>query len=133
MPRVSTSAFQNASYVRSQLNSICAETTDIATILELTQNEDARIRLRALKELCPCRVKDDIDLFWDRILAMTNDPDAAVRGQVLHTLCDGSPAHREDDIINAVEQFNGDSDKDIRRRAHKVLGHYRRTGKWNIL
>jgi hypothetical protein len=57
----------------------------------------------------------------------------AVRGQVLHTLCDGSPAHMEDAIMDAVASFNGDEDKVIRRRANKVMGTYRATGKWNIL
>ncbi len=52
---------------------------------------------------------------------------------MLHTLCDGSPVHLEDVIIDAVRSFNGDEDKDIRRRANKVLGTYRSTGKWNIL
>jgi hypothetical protein len=53
--------------------------------------------------------------------------------QVLHTLCDGSPAHLEYDIAEALEQFNRDPDTDIRRMAHRVLAAYRRTGKWNIL
>lgn len=49
-----------------------------------------------------------------------SDVDTTVRGQVLHTLCDGSPAHLEDRIVDAVKSFNGDEDKTIRRRAHKV-------------
>ena len=27
-------------------------------------------RRRALKEMCPCRVKGDIDLFWARVFEM---------------------------------------------------------------
>ena len=52
---------------------------------------------------------------------------------MLHTLCDGSPSHLEDAIMDAVASFNGDEDKVIRRRANKVMGTYRATGKWNIL
>ena len=30
-------------------------------------------------------------------------------------------------------RFNRDTDPQLRRTAHKVLGVYRKTGKWNIL
>lgn len=53
--------------------------------------------------------------------------------QVLHTICDGSPAFLETRVAAALEEFNHDSDKAIRRTAHKVLASYSRTGKWNIL
>jgi len=68
-----------------------------------------------------------------RAAEMVDDEDTAVRGQVLHTLCDGSPAHLEPKVAEALEVFNRDPDTDLRRRAHKVLTSYRRTGKWNIL
>lgn len=53
--------------------------------------------------------------------------------QVLHTLCDGSPAHLELEIAEALDRFNRDRDPTIRRTAHKCLTHYHKTGKWNIL
>jgi hypothetical protein len=53
--------------------------------------------------------------------------------KVLHTLCDGSPDHMEMKVLEALETFNRDSNSYIRRRAHKVLSAYRRSGKWNIL
>lgn len=53
--------------------------------------------------------------------------------QVLHTICDGSPASMETRVAEALEDFNRDSNKAIRRQAHKVLASYTRTGKWNIL
>lgn len=111
-----------------------AEIDDISVIIALTKHEDPRIRVRALREMCPCRVWEDIDAFWDRIFEMAQEEtDTGVRKQVLHTLCDGSPAHREHDVINAVEAFNRDPDRDTRRIAHKVIGSYSRTGNWNIL
>jgi len=48
-------------------------------------------------------------------------------------MCDGSPDHLEDRIMEALEIFNRDPDKEIRRKAHKVMGSYLRTGKWNVL
>jgi hypothetical protein len=61
---------------------LCRETEDIQTILALTTHVDPIVRQRALKEICPCRVKDDIDLFWERVLEMINDPADNVRDQV---------------------------------------------------
>jgi vesicle coat complex subunit len=61
---------------------LCHETQDIKTILALTAHDDPIVRQRALKEICPCRVKDDIDLFWERVLEMITDPADNVREQV---------------------------------------------------
>ena len=65
---------------------------------------------------------------------MVDDEDDDVRMQVLHTLCDGSPAHMEDDVMQVVGgAFNRDKNKKIRRTAHKIMGSYKKSGKWNIL
>jgi hypothetical protein len=64
---------------------------------------------------------------------MVDDEDPKVRAQILHNICDGSPDHLESKVVEAMEKFNRDEDKDIRRKAHKVLGSYLRTGKWNVL
>ncbi len=106
---------------------------EILDHLELTKNIDPKVRLNALKIMCPCRIKDDIDLFWNRIFEMADDEDKNVRYQVLHTICDGSPNHLEDKVFDAIDKFNRDKDGDIRRRAHKVMASYKHTGKWNIL
>lgn len=63
---------------------------------------------------------------------MVKDEDAGVRATVLHVICDGSPASYEEQVKEALESFNRDSDREIRRNAHKVLATYLRTGKWNI-
>jgi hypothetical protein len=83
--------------------------------------------------MCPCRVQRDHEEFWQRLFELCEDEDDKVRYQVLHNLCDGSPDHLEDRISEALEIFNRDPDKDIRRRAHKVMASYLRTGKWNVL
>ena len=112
---------------------LCQTTTDIDVIIDLTSHENAQVRQKALREMCPCRVKMDISDFWQRVIEMVDDPATNVRQQVLHTMCDGSPAHMEYEVAEALEAFNRDPDAKIRRKAHKVLTAYRRTGKWNVL
>ncbi|KAL4220681.1 hypothetical protein ACF0H5_021077 [Mactra antiquata] len=112
---------------------LCEKTTIIDTIISLTKHKSARVRQRALKEMCPCRVKEDLSDFWERVQQMVDDESPVVRYQVLHTLCDGSPTHMEDKVADALDIFNYDSDPKIRRKAHQVLTGYRRTGKWNVM
>ena len=109
------------------------ETEDIDEIITLTKDSDPAVRAKAVRTICPCRVYDKIDDFWNRVLEMIGDEDDTVRENVLHVLCDGSPDYLEDRIIQAVQTFNRDSNKYIKRRAHKVLGSYYKTGKWNVL
>ena len=61
---------------------LCQSTSDIDTIIDLTKHEHPQVRQRALKEICPCRVKLDIDDFWKRVLEMLDDPATNVRHQV---------------------------------------------------
>jgi len=108
-------------------------TDPVKEFIEATKSEDPIERKQALRQLCPCKVKADVKEFWDRIIEMAKDPDATVRYQALHNLCDGAPLAREEDVIPALEILHNDSDKYIRRRAHQVLSHYRKTGKWNVM
>jgi HEAT repeat protein len=117
---------------REKLRDVAA-TEDIDEIIALTKDSDPVVRASAVRSICPCRVYDKIDEFWNRVLEMINDEDETVRENVLHVLCDGSPDYLEDRIIEAVKTFNRDSNKYIKRRAHKVLGSYYKTGKWNVL
>lgn len=113
--------------------SLCRETDDIDVILGYTHSKDNDIRLEAVKQLCPCKVQKDIDVFWERVFELVPDEDARIRKRVLHIICDGSPERLEDRIYEALYEFNRDKDSDIRRTAHKVMATYERTGKWNIL
>ncbi|PVD19310.1 hypothetical protein C0Q70_19797 [Pomacea canaliculata] len=112
---------------------LCEQTTDIDTILALTHHPVPSVRKRALVEMCPCRVQEDLSEFWERVFEMISDEDANVRYQVLHTLCDGSPAHLELRVAEALDTFNRDPDQKIRRKAHQCLTSYWRKGKWNIM
>lgn len=72
----------------SQCN-VSNELQNTQKLIELTKNIDPKVRLQALKQMCPCKVREDIELFWNRIFEMVNDSDPNVRYQVLHTICDG--------------------------------------------
>ena len=94
---------------------------------------DSNVRLKASQQMCPCRVQDDIPEFWSRLFELSEDPDAKVRYQVMHNLCDGSPPQYEEQIIECINRFNYDKDNSVRSVASKVLASYNRTGKWNVL
>jgi formate dehydrogenase maturation protein FdhE len=76
---------------------------------------------------------EDDDDVWSTVCSMVSDRDLGVRKQVLHTLCDGSPDHREAQIIDAVESLSREADRDLRRMVNKVLANFHRTGEWNIM
>lgn len=61
---------------------LCEKTTVIETIISLTKHKSGRVRQRALKEMCPCRVKEDLSDFWERVMEMIDDESATVRYQV---------------------------------------------------
>ena len=102
-------------------------------IINITKCPDALVRLKAVQQMCPCRVQDDIPEFWERLFELAEDEDPAVRYQVLHNLCDGSPPQYEDQIVQCLEVFNRDKDKKVRAAASKVMASYLRTGKWNVM
>ena len=77
-------------------------------LIELSQIEDSRVKLKAIQQMCPCRVKSDIPEFWSRLFELAQDEDPKIRYQVLHNLCDGSPKEYEDKIIECLEIFNRD-------------------------
>lgn len=105
----------------------------VAEAVQRTYDTDPSVRRRALHDLCPCEVRAEFAEAWERALALAADPDARVRKQALHNLCDGSPATYLPRIIDTLETLSQDSEPKIRKTARKVLGHYRRTGKVNIL
>ena len=101
--------------------------------IQRTHHSDPRKRRQALKDLCPCHVRTDIPLLWDRIFECLSDEDGLVRDQALHALGDGSPAHLEERIVEAIERLYNDPHPDVKRKARRMLNSYRRTGKWNVL
>eukprot|EP00297_Palpitomonas_bilix_P016758 CAMPEP_0113883874 /NCGR_PEP_ID=MMETSP0780_2-20120614/9873_1 /TAXON_ID=652834 /ORGANISM="Palpitomonas bilix" /LENGTH=118 /DNA_ID=CAMNT_0000871289 /DNA_START=15 /DNA_END=368 /DNA_ORIENTATION=+ /assembly_acc=CAM_ASM_000599 len=102
----------------------------IHAFITTTYSSSPAERAKAVRNLCPCHVKANVDDVWDRIIEMAEDKDVTVRRAVLHTLCDGSPKAREHDIIEALRLLSRDHDKEIRRKVHKALAHYDRDGRW---
>jgi len=108
-------------------------TESIDEIIMYTRSPDPQIRLTAVKQICPCKTKSDIDEFWDRMIQLTKDEDWRVREQVLHNLCDGSPPEMESRVMEVVEKLKSDPVNQVRKKANKVIASYIRTGKWNVL
>ena len=86
-----------------------------------------------MKSLCPCSVRADIDMVWERIFEMVDDVSPIVRDQAMHALGDGSPRHLEARIVEAMGKRYNDEDPAVRKKARRMMNAYRRTGKWNVL
>ncbi|HEV8637300.1 MAG TPA: HEAT repeat domain-containing protein [Chloroflexota bacterium] len=105
---------------------------EIPILLQQTYDDDPGVRWRALIHLCPCHVKRNHEQVWNRAVAMATDADPKVRDRVLHVLTDGSPRSREPEVVGVLERMHHDPDPKLRRKARRILAHYRRTGDWNI-
>ncbi len=102
-------------------------------LMAKTHSSNPMTRKKALREFCPCHVKKDIEVLWDRIFEMVTDPDERVREQVVHSLCDGSPKSRESQVVETLEMLYNDPSEKVRKKVRKALVSYRRNGNVNIL
>ena len=107
--------------------------SEVDELVGLTRDADPKVRKVALTNLCPCHVRAYFPEAWDRILEMVADPDPQVRSAVVHTLADGSPRHRQTEVLAALEALRNDPERKVRRQVNQVLGQYRRTGRINVL
>ncbi|MGE4607355.1 MAG: hypothetical protein AAEJ52_11485 [Myxococcota bacterium] len=48
---------------------------EVDTILERTHHADPKERAWALRELCPCQIRVNVDAVWQRVIEMGGDPD----------------------------------------------------------
>jgi HEAT repeat protein len=106
---------------------------DIHELLELTNDDDPKVRRLATKNLCPCHVRADVPQVWDRLFDMLDDPDPGVRRDAVHALGDGSPRERAAEIASALEPLYNDPDRTVRKHVRRVVTAYRRTGRVNVL
>ena len=111
----------------------CTPEAEIPRILELTYDEDVKVRRLAAKNLCGCHVRADHAEVWDRIYELLGDPDPGVRGDAVHALADSSPNHLAHRTAAALEDLYNDPDPGLRKRVRKVVNAYRRTGSVNVL
>lgn len=105
----------------------------IDELLALTQSSDPDVRCEAARNLCPCHVQANHPHIWDRLIEMAHDPDPHVRITILHTLADGSPREREQQIVQTLESLYNDTNLKVRKQVRYILTQYRRKGKLNIL
>ena len=109
------------------------ETGNIQEIVAFTKHEDPQIRLKATQSLCPCKVKKDFGLAYERLFEMVEDPDPQVRYQVLHNICDGSPKQYEAQVLQALDTFGRDPDAKVRKAQNRVLTSVLRGRTWNVM
>ena len=99
-------------------------------LLDLTYDDDPRVRQVAIRNLCPCHIQGDVPEVWDRLLDLVDDSDDGVRHDVLHTLVDGSPRRLTFKVVEALEVMA--KDRSIRRSrrqfAQDAIRRYHRTG-----
>jgi HEAT repeats len=107
--------------------------SQVNELVGLTHDRDPKVRKVALTNLCPCHVRAEFPEAWDRILEMVADPDPMVRSVVVHMLADGSPRHRQAEVVLALQALRNDPDRKVRRQVDYVLSSYRRTGRINVL
>ena len=111
----------------------CTAEDDIPRILELTYDDDPKVRRLAAKNLCGCHVRADHPEIWERIYELLEDAHAGVRSDAVHALGDSSPNHLAPRTAEALESLYNDPDPQLRKRVRKVLRAYRRTGSVNVL
>lgn len=101
-----------------------------AGFLDLSYDDDPKVRQVAIRNLCPCHIQGDVPEVWDRLLELADDPDDGVRHDVLHTLVDGSPRRLRPAVVDVLEKLA--KDRSIRRSrrqfAQEAVRRYHRTG-----
>ena len=102
-------------------------------LLELTYDDDPRVRQVAVRNLCPCHIQGDVPEVWDRILELGSDSDDGVLANVLHTLVDGSPRRIRGQVVELLERVAHDrtASRARRRFAREALARYHRTGQFD--
>jgi vesicle coat complex subunit len=108
------------------------ELSTIEEFMESSKDKDYRVRKYAVKNICACKIKKEIDTLWERVFEMYEDENPQVRRQVVHNLCDGSPNKYESRVVDILEKMYNDKDDGVKKYVRRALNSYRKTGKWNI-
>jgi HEAT repeat protein len=108
------------------------EDSNFEEIMSLLDSPESKVRSIALERLRESKIEDELT-FWNKIFELVEDAAAEVRLQVLLAISEGGDESMEPRLTNALEKFNRDKDSDIKRKAHKIIASYSRTGKLNVL
>ncbi len=108
------------------------EDSNFDDIMSLLDSSESKVRFMAIERLRESRI-DDEEKYWDKIFELVKDSSAEVRLQVLLAISEGADESMEPRLTEALEDFNRDKDGDIKRKAHKIIASYSRTGKLNVL
>ena len=102
----------------------------VQAFLDLSYDEDSKVRQVAIRNLCPCHIQGDVPEVWDRLLELADDPDDGVRHDVLHNLVDGSPRRMRAQVVEVLEVMAKDRSMKRSRRqfVRDALRRYHRTG-----
>ena len=111
---------------------VCPRDSQVDELLRLTFDRDPNVRRIAVKNLCPCHVRREIDSVWDRLLALASDPDPGVRIDAIHALTDGSPPHIADEVVVVVTELKNDAHPKVRRYATYLHERQARLGRVNV-
>jgi HEAT repeat protein len=110
----------------------CPSDAQLPMLLDLTADEDPRVRRLALKHLCPCRLRREREPVWTRVFELLNDPDPGVRMDAIHAMTDGSPREYGPQIVFRLRDLRNDPDPKVRRYVRRTLATIARTGRVNV-
>ena len=94
---------------------------EIWRLVELSKSNDAKHRLEAANNLCPCHVRRRIDDVWNALFTLLEDPDVQVRRAAYHTLDDGGDLSHP--ALGAIFERarNHETHPKLRRRIERFL------------
>lgn len=110
----------------------CPTDGQLDELLELSYDDDERVRRLALKNMCPCHVRRKRMDVWERVFELAVDPDPGVRRDAIHALTDGSPRELTPRVYAVLEQSRMDPDRKTRRYVRGLWERQRRTGRVNV-